>query len=384
MKPRIGIYKTVFPLYSETFISEQARALRHFKPVFLIRNRTGKIDFEYLCCHEIHGGNLRAPLFSLTHHPLFFGHSDKIGKLNLIHAHFGFDGVYAMPLARKAKIPLIVTFHGVDATATKKALFRSEKLFQIYFGLYEKKLITYAAKFIAVSKFIENKLIQKGYPASKIVQHYIGIDIDKIRPIKKQPTHNKRDDRYILCVGRHTEKKGIDTLLRAFARVYHKYGSVKLILAGDGPITEKLLRLSEKLGIKKRVIFMGAQSHAQVIKLMQRAEVFALPSQTARSGDSEGLGMVFNEASACGIPVVATRHGGIPEAVIDGETGFLTPEKDDCALADRLELLLSDPGLACNMGMRGREYVCEQFNLKLQTRKLEEIYRRIGVTPRLG
>jgi len=327
---------------------------------------------------------LRAPLFSLTHHPLFFGHSDKIGKLNLIHAHFGFDGVYAMPLARKAKIPLIVTFHGVDATATKKALFRSEKLFQIYFGLYEKKLITYAAKFIAVSKFIENKLIQKGYPASKIVQHYIGIDIDKIRPIKKQPTHNKRDDRYILCVGRHTEKKGIDTLLRAFARVYHKYGSVKLILAGDGPITEKLLRLSEKLGIKKRVIFMGAQSHAQVIKLMQRAEVFALPSQTARSGDSEGLGMVFNEASACGIPVVATRHGGIPEAVIDGETGFLTPEKDDCALADRLELLLSDPGLACNMGMRGREYVCEQFNLKLQTRKLEEIYRRIGVTPRLG
>jgi len=377
MKPRIGIYKTVFPLYTETFIREQARALRQFKPVFLIRNKTGEIDFEYLCCHETYCGKLRSPLFALTHSPLFFGYSDKIGKLHLIHAHFGFDGVYAMPLARKAKIPLIVTFHGIDATATKEALFRSGKLFQIYFGLYEKKLITYAAKFIAVSKFIKNKLIQKGYPASKIVQHYIGVDIDKIRPIKKQPIRNKNADRYILCVGRHTEKKGIDTLLRAFARVYHKYGSVKLILAGEGPITDKLLRLSEKLEIKKRVIFMGAQSHVQVIKLMQHAEVFALPSQTARSGDSEGLPIVFNEASACGVPIVATKHAGIPEAVIDGETGFLVSEKDDSALTDRLDLLLSDIGLAQNMGMRGREYVSDMFSINRQTLKLENIYSSV-------
>jgi len=377
MKPRIGIYKTVFPLYSETFISEQARALRQFEPVFLIRNKTGEVNFEYLCCRDAYGGKLRSPLFALTHASLFFGHSDKIAKLNLIHAHFGFDGVYAMPLARKAEIPLIVTFHGNDATATKEALFRSGKLFQIYFRLYEKKLITYAAKFIAVSKFIENRLILKGYPPSKIVQHYIGVDIDKIRPINKQSTHRKRDDRYILCVGRHIEKKGVDTLLKAFARICRKHGSVKLILIGDGPLTQNLVRLSERLGIEKRVIFRGAQSHAQVIKLMRHAEIFALPSQTARSGDSEGLPIVFNEASACGIPIVATEHAGIPEAVIDGETGFLVSEKDDSALTERLDLLISDPGLAHNMGMRGREYVCDIFSIKRQALKLENIYNSV-------
>ncbi len=377
MKPRIGIYKTVFPLYSETFISEQARALRLFEPVFLIRNKTGEIDFEYLCCQETCSGKLRSFLFALTHHPSFFGYADDIGKLNLIHAHFGFDGVYAMPLAQKAEIPLIVTFHGNDATATKEALFRSGKLFQIYFRLYEKKLISYAAKFIAVSKFIESKLILKGYPASKIVQHYIGIDVDKIKPINKLPTRKKKDNRYILCVGRHIEKKGIDTLLKAFARLCHKYGSVRLVLAGDGPMTEKLLRLSAKLGNKRQVIFLGVQSHAQVIKLMQHAEVFALPSQTARSGDSEGLPIVINEASACGVPIVATNHAGIPEAVIDGETGFLVSEKDDSALTDRLDLLLSNTGLAHNMGMRGREYVSDIFSIHRQTLKLENIYSSV-------
>ena len=101
------------------------------------------------------------------------------------------------------------------------------------------------------------------------------------------------------------------------------------------------------------------------------------PARQAKNGDSEALGIVFNEASSCGIPVVATWHGGIPEAVLDGETGFLVQEKDDAALAERLDSLVSDADLARRMGRRGRDYVCEVFNLHKQTLLLEQIYDEV-------
>lgn len=377
MRPRFGIYKTVYPLYSETFITEQARALRRFKPVFLIRDKTGEVPFEHICCRNGHGGKARATLFALTHHPLFFGHLNRIRTFKGIHAHFGFDGVYAMPLARKARIPLIVTFHGYDATVSRNALIRSGKLFQIYFHIYERRLMASAHKFIAVSKFIEQKLIQKGYPAAKIVQHYIGVNIDKIKPVKNASSNGKKKNPYILCVGRFIEKKGVDTLLRAFARISPKHGNLKLILAGDGPLRFNLARLAQRLGIASKVVFTGALMHGQVIELMQNARLVALASQTARFGESEGLPMVINEISACGVPVVATRHAGIPEAVIHGQTGFLAPERAPKTLAEYLEILITDPGLARRMGMRGREYVCDRFSIQRQTRKLEMIYQSV-------
>ena len=110
---------------------------------------------------------------------------------------------------------------------------------------------------------------------------------------------------------------------------------------------------------------------------MQQAEVFVLPSQTAEDGDSEALGIVFNEASACCVPVVSTWHGGIPEAVLHGETGLLCQERDDTALAEHIDLLLRDRALALRLGRRGREYVCEMFDIRKQTPKLEALYDEV-------
>lgn len=107
---------------------------------------------------------------------------------------------------------------------------------------------------------------------------------------------------------------------------------------------------------------------------MRGAEIFALSSQTASDGDCEGLPIVILEASACSIPVVSTIHSGIPEAVIDSETGYLVAEKDEVALAERLDGLLSDRALGQKMGQRGREFICESFDLRKQTHKLEAIY----------
>lgn len=119
---------------------------------------------------------------------------------------------------------------------------------------------------------------------------------------------------------------------------------------------------------------MGSQPHERVLQLVRGAEIFALPSQTAPDGDCEGLPIVILEASACSIPVVSTWHSGIPEAVLDGETGLLVAEKDVMALAERLDELLSDRALGKKLGRRGREFICEKFDLRKQTLKLEAIY----------
>lgn len=123
--------------------------------------------------------------------------------------------------------------------------------------------------------------------------------------------------------------------------------------------------------------FRGALPHSEVMKLMQDAIMLVQPSVKAKTGDSEGLGIVLLEASASGIPVVGTWHGGIPEAIIDGVTGFLVPERNASALAEKLLTLLSEDSLREKMGYAGRKMVEERFDIKNQSKILEDIYRRL-------
>jgi glycosyltransferase involved in cell wall biosynthesis len=234
---------------------------------------------------------------------------------------------------------------------------------------YEAELKQKAALFIAVSGFIRQKLLERGYPADRIVCHAIGVD-----PTRFSPSPSRPSQRYVLSVGRHTEKKGIATLLKAFAGIAHKYPEVKLIQVGTGKLTAQLTQLADCLGIAPQVNFLGSQPHTTVQRLMQGAEVFALASQTATDGDCEGLPIVLNEASACGIPIVSTWHSGIPEAVKDGETGYLVAERDDAALGLRLDHLLGEPGQARAMGQRGRAWIEAHFDIRKQSQLLERHY----------
>jgi colanic acid/amylovoran biosynthesis glycosyltransferase len=360
----IGIYRKAFPRISEAFITEQAQSLIRYNPTFIACSILDRIPFPHVSISDADFYRVKEIFYYLTRSPKLFRHLDSLKKISLIHAHFGVDGIYAMALAEKLQVPFIVTFHGYEITTSRQAIWHDGPLLLYQLIWHEEELQKKASAFIAVSNFIRNKLLEKGYPQEKICQHYIGVDISKF-----SPSDQKSDERYIFCVGRHIEKKGIDVLLRAFARVANKHPSVSLIQVGAGKMTDNLHSLAEKLGIKNRVRFLGAQPHKVVLKLMRGAEVFALPSQTAKNGNSETLGIVFNEASACAIPVVATWHGGIPEVVVDRETGFLAPEKDDVALAEKLDILLSDRALAMKMGQRGREFVCDVFDLCKQTNK---------------
>jgi len=365
----IGIYHKVFPRVSMPFIKEQAHNLTRYNPTFILCTLLNEIPFENISISQSDFLKIKQSIYLLTRSPNLFSHLDSLGNLGLIHAHFGPDGVYAMALAEKLKIPFLVTFHGYDITISRKSIWRTGKLLYYQLIFHEEELKRKASAFIAVSNFIRSKLLEKGYPEEKIIQHYIGVDTAKFSPSGK-----KADERYILCVGRHTQKKGIDTLLHAFAQVAKKHSSVSLLQVGAGPLTAKFHALATKLGINNRVRFLGAQPHETVLNLMRGAEIFALPSQTASNGDCEGLPMVINEASACGVPIVSTWHSGIPEAVLDGETGFLVPERDDAALAEKLDILLSDRTLGEKMGQLGRDFVCEVFDISKQTVKLEAIY----------
>ena len=365
----IGIYRRVFPLISEAFIKEQTHNMMRYKPTFISSTLLSEIPQQNVSLSENDVFGIRQALFLLTRFPILFKQLERLGKLALIHAHFGPDGVYAMAIAEKLKIPFLVTFHGYDITISRTGIWRTGKLLYYQLIFHEEELKRKASAFIAVSQFIRSKLIEKGYPEEKIIQHYIGVNTEKFSPSSKGS-----DERYVLCVGRHIQKKGIDTLLRAFAQVARKHPSVSLIQVGTGPMTAELQALATVLGINNRVRFLGAQPHEEVLKLMRGAEIFALPSQTAKDGNCEGLPIVLNEASACGIPVVSTWHSGIPEAVLDGETGFLVPERDDSALAEKLDTLLSDRALGKKMGQLGRLFVCEVFDIRKQTVKLEAIY----------
>lgn len=364
---RIGIYRTAFPLPSEAFIVEQAAALQRYSPVMLTRTRHATARLETVALSDRRFGHVRGKAFALTRSARVFG---ELPSVQLIHAHFGPDGVYAQSLARALGIPYLVTFHGFDATMTRAALWRTRKLYVAQFLLRERQLQRSAAAFIAISSFIRDKLVGRGYPADKIIQHYIGVDIEKFQ------RGTRAASPYVLCVARAVEKKGVATVVRAFARVAAKYPAVRLVHVGEGPLLGELRTLVHQLGLADRVELRGAVEHTAVRELMRAASVFALASCTAADGDAEGLGIVFNEASACGVPVVATMHGGIPEAVIHGETGLLSPERDDAAMAQHLDAVLGDAALAARLGARGREYVCDRFDVRKQTAKLEEVYDR--------
>lgn len=368
----VGIYRSNYPWPSEPFITQQAAHFRKYAPTFLVRTRTEETAFPTIAISDKDPRRFKQILHTLTRSPRLF--PDLTGvRYDLLHAHFAVDGVYAMPLALRLNVPLVVTVHGYEITSHRRPSWAkgSQRKFQfVQYLLHERHLKEQTSTFIAISEYIKGRLLERGYPDEKVRVHYIGVNLEEFTPAPSLPN----GERYVLCVGRHTEKKGIDTLLRAWAEIAGRHPSVTLVQVGAGPLTVELTELAHRLGIERRLRFLGVQPRREVLRLMQQAEVFCLPSRAAVSGDCEGLGIVFNEASACAVPVVATRHGGIPEAVLHGETGLLVPEGDSKALGEALDHVLSDGALREQFGRRGREYVCERFDARKQGAKLEDIY----------
>jgi len=163
--------------------------------------------------------------------------------------------------------------------------------------------------------------------------------------------------------------------ISAAAEVCKQHRDAKFLICGDGPMRNELEQLTETKKLTENVRFLGWKSKIELAALMRSARVLVIPSVTARDGDSEGLGIVMLEAMACGLPVIGTLHSGIPEAIVDGENGFLFEEKDYIELSKKIKLILGDKARSIDMGKKARELVINKFNINKQVSKLEEIYQ---------
>lgn len=176
----------------------------------------------------------------------------------------------------------------------------------------------------------------------------------------------------VVSVARLVEKKGLDDLIRACALLAKQGTPVRLDLVGDGPLLSELKGLAAAEGADVR--FLGALDHDEVLACYRRAAVFSLPCVIASTGDRDGLPTAVLEAMASGVPAVTTGVNGLAEAVVDGETGLVVPERDPEALAEAIGRLIDDPGLALRLGARAREHVARTFALSDSAARLRTLF----------
>ncbi|WGV27602.1 glycosyltransferase [Halotia branconii] len=358
---------------SETFILSQGECLHNFTSHYVGARLVQGLILPPERMIIINQGNLFGSAKEIIFK--FFGFAPKFYKQVkqllpvLIHAHFGVCGALALPLARSLQIPLIVTFHGLDATMTDEYARRDSISTRIYLKRRE-ALKQETRLFIAVSEFIKAELVKKGFPSDRILVHYIGVDTELF---KVDPKVNRES--IVLFVGRLVEKKGCEYLIQAMAKVQSVLPDVELVIIGEGPLRLELEALASKL--LHRYQFLGFQPSDIVKSWMNRAQLLAAPSITATQGDSEGLPIVILEAQAMGVPVISTFHAGIPEAVIHGKTGFLAAERDSQALAEYTLQLLKDPKQWQHFSLQARKNMQINFDKSKQNKILEEIYEAV-------
>ena len=289
---------------------------------------------------------------------------------DVIHAQFGPAGVILGPVAKQLEIPLVVSFHGYDVSVLPRDDFWQRE----YGELFPKVKV-----FHAVSTHIAQKLERLGAPTERIHVIHNGINLSSFenpKPLKS------KSERHVQClfVGRLVEKKAPKKLIQSFKKACVQVGNeveLELKIVGDGPRRSETEREVEARNLMNRVSFMGAVPHSKVPALMSESDVYTMHCMTASNGDQEGMGVTFAEASAMKLPIVATRHNGIPDVVLDGETGFLVPEGDVEAMGERIAKLARSPNLRSTFGGAGRNHVEEHFSLRKEVRKMKSIYKSI-------
>jgi colanic acid/amylovoran biosynthesis glycosyltransferase len=361
---QVAIFRSDLLPVSETFVLAQANSLQQYTPHFVGLRRVGRSlplpdGAVILGSAGRYPAVLKAKVYAgFPVAPFFHRRIARLGA-SVIHAHFAPDGALAVSLAERLGIPLVVTLHGYDVTV------RTD--FQTRYG----KLWRNADRFICVSEFIRKKAIEAGFPPEKLVVHYIGIDRKRFAP-----SDSNRAEGIVLFVGRLVEKKGCSYLLDAMQRVQNKHINARLVIIGDGPLRKSLEKYAQEL--KLDCSFLGSQSQDVVRKNLQSASVLCVPSVAAENGDSEGLPITILEALCMKVPVVASRHAGIPEAVLDGETGLLAGERDEKELAEQILRFLMDEPFRNACTRRGSDWIAAQFDLIKQTSLLEDIYTKVA------
>ena len=290
---------------------------------------------------------------------------------DVIHCHFGPNGKRAIAWRRFGvlKGPIVTTFHGYDAN----------KLPRMYGVSYYKSLFRDGDTFTVGTEFMKGRILALGAPQDRVVKLPMGVDLSRFNYAERAaPIGGKIQ---LLTVARLVEVKGITFALLAVASLKERIPNIRYQIIGDGPLRAELEALARNLNISDIVEFLGTLPQEDVITALKAAHIFILPSIVTPSGEEENQGVVLAEAHAVGLPVIASRIGGIYESIRDGESGILVAPSDPKALASAILRLANDPQVCIQMGKVGRIHVEAFLELERLNDHLLDIYRSVGTRP---
>jgi len=284
-------------------------------------------------------------------------------RVDAVLAEFGPTATLMMGVCKQMGIPLIAHFHGFDAY--RRATLES-------FGLHYGELFENAAAIIAVSRDMQDQLLSLGAPRQKLHYNSCGVDASAFQGA--DPLHNPPT---FIAVGRFVDKKAPHLSLLAFKKVFEKIPDARLVMIGDGPLWEACYQMTKAFRLSDVVELSGPRSQSEVASAMQKARAFIQHSVRTQDGDSEGTPVAVLEAGASGLPVVATRHAGIKDAVVDSQTGLLVDEGDIVGMAEHMMRLATDAHLAARLGRAAREWICSEYSME---KSIDNLWRIIEGT----
>lgn len=369
---RVAFILVKFPLLSETFILNQ---------IVGVINRGHEVDiytYKLGDTSNMHPDVEKYRLLDRTYYVVpkrltnYFlrglkGLIQLLNPYDIIHCQFGPLGQKVMLLRNFGilKGKLITSFRGFDIS----------KYIQQYGSNVYSQLFEQGDLFLTACENFKHQLLKLGCNEKKAIVLRSGIDCDKFAFAPRRPDPDGRIR--IVTTGRLVEKKGIEYGIRAVAKLTKINQNLEYQIIGDGPLRENLQQLIQELDLSDTVKLLGWKQQQEVVDILDRAHILIAPSVTAKNGDREGIPNVLKEAMAMGLPVISTRHSGIPELVKDGITGFLVPERDVDALAEKLSDLIENPQLWGQLGESGRKLVEDEYDSNKLNDELVEIYQQL-------
>ncbi|ARA94239.1 glycosyl transferase family 1 [Rhodothermaceae bacterium RA] len=366
--PTVLHFKTKYLNLSELFIDRLVRHHERYTPV--VGTVEPRLYTEGLAVHAPAGVDrlTAAAAVHLNRTPPFLYDVVRRHRPAVIHGHFGLDSYRLIGLARRTRTPLLVHFYGYDVIRLPREAGWRRRY---------RRLARAGAAFVAVSEAMRQDLIALGFPADRIEVIHLGLNPDAIR-FQPRTAAGPR----LMAIGRLVEKKGFIYAIDAVRLLREQGLPVHLDLYGDGPLRTALAARIEAAGLHDAVTLHGSCTNDQVIAALYEHDVLLVPSVLAADGDKEGLPQTLVEGLASGIPAVATAHAGIPELVLDRETGLLVPERDPAALARAVRTYLEHPALAAAVSRAGRRAVEARHDIRTIVRQTEALYDRLAGTGR--
>lgn len=359
---RVALFSTQFLPYSQTFIHEELKLHARYGAEVFTRRRLHADRFPHPQVH------VAGPGYGYTRRCRGFDRIFRERPFDLVHAHFGTGAVYAERWARRFGLPLVVTFHGHDVSRLH-GLERFHPSSWRYARASGAILRDMRLGLCASQELLE-LLVELGAPERNLRLHQLGVDLEAFRPPEQRAPQPLR----VIMIGRMVGKKGFEYGVRAFARVSANQPDMRLTIIGDGERRPAIERLIAGLGLGERVELTGSLPSAEVAGRLRDSHVLLAPSVVDALGDRESGLIVVKEASACGVVPIGTYHGGIPEIIDDGQTGFLVRERDVEGLAQCLAQLSDDASLRERLAVAARDKMEREYDNRACVERLERYY----------